>query len=135
MKIGQIALFAIALSSGFTVCAQEITEKISTEHLRTEKVAVSRSLIQSPEQIATTRTEELKSTVQISEEQEAAVKSLFLKIENRKTGLTSMSPEQKTQALKELKAAEDRELGLILKTPEKDVMTKENSTTKSATNK
>ena len=97
MKIGQITLIALALTSGCTVFAQEKTEnRVARENnISKTKVVGLPNTQQSPEQIATAKTEKLKSSTQLSSEQEVSVKNLFLKIENRKAALTNLNEQEK----------------------------------------
>ena len=113
MKIVQIALLAITLTAGITANAQE-TEKAVKKNTTSVTSSNIKSLPFTPEQTALNRTNELKSKVKLTEEQEISVKNLFLKIENRKASLASLSSEEKAKAMKDLQSVEDRELNSIL---------------------
>lgn len=137
MKIGQIALVAITLTIGFALNAQETTGRKSDnkiEPIGNMKVVNLSELNASPEQTAINKTEALKAKVKLTEEQEISVKNLFLKIENRKASLASLSSEEKAKAMKDLQSVEDRELNSILSPSQQKLNSGSNSTVKPAAN-
>ena len=113
MKSNKLVLLALALTAGITANAQE-TEKAVKKNTTSVTSSNIKSLPFTPEQTALNRTNELKSKVKLTEEQEISVKNLFLKIENRKASLASLSSEEKAKAMKDLQSVEDRELNSIL---------------------
>jgi len=133
MKIVQIALLAITLTAGITANAQE-TEKAVKKNTTSVTSSNIKSLPFTPEQTALNRTNELKSKVKLTEEQEISVKNLFLKIENRKASLASLSSEEKAKAMKDLQSVEDRELNSILSPSQQKLNSGSNSTVKPAAN-
>lgn len=136
MKITQIVLVAITLTIGFASNAQEVTETRKNSGIKqtgTLKTANLNELVKTPEQIATERAVELKSQVELSDDQFTAVKDLFLKMENRKAALTNVSEEEKAKEIANLKVNEDKALKAILTPAQQKIISKPNSTTKTAT--
>lgn len=136
MKIVQIAFLAITLTTGFAVNAQESTEsrKTTDKKLSTVNNANIQKLSLTPEQTALNKTNELKSKMELTNDQEVAVKNLFLKIENRKAGLTNLNEADKQRSLNELQSVEDRELNSILAPTQQKINSESKTTTKTATN-
>lgn len=132
MKTNKLVLLALALTAGITANAQE-TEKAVKKNTTSITSSNIKSLPFTPEQTALNKTNELKSKTQLTEEQEAAVKNLFLKIENRKAALTSQTDDEKARALKELQEVEDRELNSILAPSQRKVKLETKTSTKNAT--
>lgn len=136
MKIGQIALVAITLTTGFALNAQETNGKRNSQEtkLTTNTSLEVNSLSLTPEQTAINKTEALKAKVQLTDDQITSVKSLFLKIENRKASLASLSSEEKAKAMQDLQSVEDRELNSILSPSQQKLNSGSNSTVKPAAN-
>lgn len=136
MKITQIVLLAVTLTIGFASNAQEATEIRKNSDIKKTgslRTADLNQLVKTPEQIATERAIELKSQVELTDEQFTAVKDLFLKTENRKAALTNVSEEEKAKEITNLKANEDKALKEILTPTQQKIISKPNSTTKTAT--
>ena len=135
MKSNKIVLLALALTAGITANAQEKNEtRIARENNISKTKAIGLpNTSQTPEQIATAKTEKLKGNTVLSSEQEVSVKNLFLKIENRKAALTNLSEQEKANSLKELQEVEDRELKAILAPSQQKMKSETKATTKNAT--
>lgn len=125
MKLIKTTLVALIAIIGFSSNAQET--KTSNETLVKKEMRVSRELKVaefklSPEQIATHRADELKTKVELTAEQYAKVKELFLKVENRKSAINNVSEEEKTNALNNLQKMENDELETILTPTQKKIV-------------
>ena len=129
MKLTQIAILAFTLSAAYSVNAQE-KERRSTEPIK--KISVA-ELKLTPEQTATKRATELRSKVELTDDQFTSVNSLFLKIENRRAAFTNLSEAEKLKANSELQTVEDRELNSILSPTQQKLNSGTKTTTKTAT--
>lgn len=123
MKLIKTTLIALTLTIGFFSNAQETNTRRNSELEKAgsmSEVKLANST-DTPEQIAQKRAEEIRLKEQLNEQQFVQVKSLFLKIENRKGALNNVSEAERANALVELKTIENRELDLIIHPVKKQV--------------
>jgi hypothetical protein len=133
MKLIKTTLVALTVIIGFSSNAQETRKNSGIKQTGTLKTTNLNELAKTPEQIATERAVELKSKVELTDEQFTSVKDLFLKTENRKAALTNVSEEEKAKEIANLKTNEEKALNAIL-TPTQQKTISAPKTAKSATN-
>jgi uncharacterized protein with von Willebrand factor type A (vWA) domain len=125
MKLIKTSLLALAVAIGLFSNAQETgsVERAETKkEVKTTTKLTTADFKTSPELTAASRAEELRTKVQLTDEQYSKVKDLFLKVENRKNALNGASEDDKTKATNDLKTLENRELDNILTPAQKKIV-------------